>query len=116
MDTISIDDFQKADIRIGTVVEALVPEWSHAVMKLTVDFGEDIGERTIFAGIIEWYKPEDLIGKQFPFVVNMEPKKIGPAGDMSEGMLLAVDTKKGDKEKCVLFRLAKKVPPGTKVR
>ncbi len=116
MDTISIDDFQKADMRIGTVVAAEVPEWSHAVMKLTVDFGEEIGERTIFAGIIEWYKPEDLVGKQFPFVVNIEPKKIGPEGNMSEGMLLAVDVKENEKEKCVLFRLAKKVPPGTKVR
>ncbi len=116
MDTISIDDFQKADIRIGTVVNAEVPEWSHAVMKLTVDFGEEVGKRTIFAGIIEWYKPEEMVGKQFPFVANMAPKKIGPEGDISEGMLMAVDVIENDKEKCILFRLAKKVPPGTKVR
>src|SRR6185369_14802741 len=107
MDTISIDDFQKLEIRIGTVTEANVPEWSHWVMKLTVDFGEEIGKRTIFAGIMKFFKPEELIDKQFPFVVNMKPKKIGPAGDFSEGMMLAASsvTDNPEEDKPVLFSL-----------
>ncbi len=118
MDTISIEDFQKLDIRVGTVVSAEVPEWSHWVMKLTVDFGDEIGERTIFAGIMKFYKPKDLKGSQFPFVVNMKPKKIGPAGDFSEGMMLAagVVTDNPEEDKPVLFNLQDQVPNGSKVR
>lgn len=89
MDKATFKDFQKLDIRIGTVTKAEVPEWSHWVMKLTVDLGEEIGERTIFAGIMKFYKPEEVEGKQFPFVANLEPKKIGPAGDYSQGMMMA---------------------------
>jgi len=92
-ETVNFKDFQKLDIRIGTVTEAVVPEWSHWVMKLTVDLGEEIGTRTIFAGIMEFFKPEDLIGKQLPVVVNLEPKKIGPEGDMSEGMIMMSESK-----------------------
>lgn len=120
MDTISFHDFQKLDIRIGTVVEATVPEWSHWVIKLTVDCGPDVGNRTIFAGMMKFYKPEELVNKQFPFVVNMKPKKIGPMGDFSEGMMLAADligsTDKPEEGTPILFKLWKKVPNGTKVR
>lgn len=120
MDTISFKDFQKLDIRIGTIVKAEVPEWSHWVIKLSVDFGEEIGERTIFAGIMKFYKPEELEGNQFPFVVNIEPKKIGPEGDLSQGMILAADNildpDKPEEGKPILFNLSEKVPNGTKVR
>ncbi len=118
MDQATIDDFQKLDIRIGTVVDASIPEWSHWVMKLTVDFGDEVGTKTIFAGIMKFYKPKDLIDKQFPFVVNMKPKKIGPEKDSSEGMMLAASCpEKGtEEEKPVLFKLTGKVPNGTKVR
>lgn len=120
---ISLADFQKLDIRIGTVVEAVVPEWSHWVMKLLVDFGDEIGKRTIFAGIMRFYQPDDLIGKQFPFVVNIESKKIGPREEdgkpnYSEGMMLAAGcpTDKPDEDAPVLFRLWHEVPAGAKVR
>lgn len=112
---ISIEDFQKLDIRVGTVTKAEVPKWSHWVMKLTVDFGKEIGKRTIFAGIMKYYKPSNIEGKQFPFVVNMEPKKIGPAGDFSEGMMLAA-CEDDEETKPVLFGLSAKVPNGAKVR
>jgi len=126
---ISFKDFQKLDIRIGEVVEAEVPEWSHWVIMLTIDFGLQASDKkkkykTIFAGLLGFYKPEDLKGKQFPFVVNMEPKKIGPEGDFSEGMMLAV-SKKLDKpvlisgeqtdEKPVLLSPSESVPNGSKV-
>lgn len=119
MEEITFDDFLKLDIRIGTVTEAVVPEWSHWVMKLTVDFGE-LGKRTIFSGIMNFYKPEELEGKQFPFIVNLKPKKIGPEGDFSQGMMLMATfpDESGDPEKEVpiLLNVDKKVPNGSKVR
>ena len=128
MDTINIDYFKKLDIRIGTIVKAEIPEWSHWVMKLEVDFGEEIGHRIIFSGIMLFYKPEDLEGKQLPFVINLEKKKIGLEGDHSEGMMLmAVASKKemgqdpvkvGEEEVDeypILFDLPEKVSNGTRV-
>lgn len=128
MDQITLSDFQKLDIRIGTVIAAEVPEWSHWVMKLTVDLGSEIGERTIFAGIMKFFQPADLVGKQFPFVTNIEPRKMGPEGDYSQGMLMAAtenlkfkmqneklnDTE--DLEKPVLLSPWGKLPNGSKVR
>ncbi len=125
MGDIDFADFQKLDIRVGTVVKAEVPPWSHWVMKLTVDLGPEIGERIIFAGIMHFYKPEDLEGKQIPFVVNLKPKKIGPEGDYSQGMMLAASPTLdpplvigGEEvsEKPVLLSLSERVPNGTKVR
>ena len=125
MDNITYKDFKKLDIRIGTVKKAEVPGWSHWVVKLTVDLGEEIGERTIFAGILGFYEPKDLEGRQMPFLVNIEPKKIGPKGDLSEGMMLAanlelnepVEVVKGEEldQKPVLIALSEKVPNGTKI-
>lgn len=132
MNNIGIKQFQQLDIRIGTVIEAKVPKWSHWVMKMLVDLGPDFakattgeGTRMIFAGIMHFYKPENLVGKQFPFIVNLEPKKIGPEGDFSQGMMLMA-VEKCDKpvvvvegeevfERPVLFKIFKKVPNGTHV-
>jgi len=121
---ISYKDFSKLDIRIGEVVEAVVPEWSHWVIKLTVRFDDEIGERTIFAGLLGFFMPEELTGLQLPFVVNMEPKKIGPKGDFSEGMMMAIETTTnkpvvidGEEvtEKPVLLIPQEKVNPGDKL-
>jgi methionine--tRNA ligase beta chain len=117
VDTINFDDFSKIDIRIGTVTEAEVPEWSHWVMRITVDLGKEIGEKKCFSGIMKFYKPEDLIDKQFPFVVNLEPRKIGPEKELSEVMMIMVDPGEGDNDvRPILFNLQEKVPNGTKVR
>ena len=53
-DQITIDDFGKLEIRIGTVVEASVPEGSKKLIRQVVDFGEEVGKRVIFSGILEW--------------------------------------------------------------
>lgn len=117
MDLINYDDFEKVEIRVGTVIKAEVPEWSHWVMKITVDLGEELGIKQAFSGIMKFYKPEDLIKKQFPFVVNLEPKKIGPDKELSEVMMIMVDPGEGDNDvRPVLFNLQEKVPNGTKVR
>lgn len=123
---ITFATFQLLDIRIGTVIEASVPEWSHWVMKLIVDLGPEIGQKTVFAGIMKFYKPEELIGKQFPFVVNLEPKKMGPMGDFSEGMILAASdienneqkamNNESEEEKPILLSPWEKLKTGAKIR
>lgn len=85
---IQYTDFEKLDIRLGTVVACTAPEWSKKLLRLEVDFGEE-GKRVIFSGIKEWYTPDDFLGKQFPFLINLEPKKMGE--EQSEGMMLMVD-------------------------
>jgi methionyl-tRNA synthetase len=116
MDEITYQDFEKVDIRIGTVTKAEVPEWSHWVMKLTVDLGNEIGVKTIFSGIMKFFKPEEMESKQFPFVVNLKPKKIGKEGDMSEGMMVMAVPADDEDTPPVLFQLQDEVPNGTKVR
>ncbi len=88
--TITYDDFVKLDLRVGQVIEATVPEWSQKLIEMRVNFGEEIGERTILAGVQKEYLPEDLVGNKFVFVVNLAERKMGPA--VSQGMMLmAVD-------------------------
>jgi len=118
MDKINIEDFQRLDLRIGTIVSAEVPKWSHWVMKLTVDFGDPPaggGEKTIFAGIMKFFEPKELIGNQYPFIINLAPKKIGPEGDESEGMMIMIVPKEDEKTAPILFKITKKVPNGAMV-
>jgi len=88
---ITYDDFDKIDLRVGTVIECVEKEGSEKLLKLTVDFGEE-ETRTIFSGIKKWYKPEDLKNKQFVFVFNLAPRKM--MDEESQGMLLAADGEK----------------------
>ena len=88
---ITYDDFAKIDLRVGTVIQCVEKEGSEKLLRLTVDFGEE-GTRNILSGIKQWYKPEDLKGKQFVFVFNLAPRKM--MGEESQGMILAADGKK----------------------
>lgn len=126
MSTISFDQFSQIDIRIGTITKADVPKWSHWVIRMEVDLGEEIGIKKAFSGIMKFFKPKDLEGHQFPFVVNLEPKKIGPGKEFSEAMMIMATPRspqaslmavpKDDEETPpVLFKLGKTVPNGTKV-
>jgi methionine--tRNA ligase beta chain len=107
MDTITIDDFKKVEIRIGKIIAAEKLENADKLLKLQVDFGEF--QRQILSGIAEFYAPEDLIGKNLPFVVNLEPRVM--RGEESQGMLMAIDTE----EKPVLLEPAAEVPEGSEV-
>ncbi len=117
---ISYDDFAKLDIRIGTVLAAeLVPE-TDKLIKCTIDFGE-LGQRTIVSGIAEWKRPEELVGKQLPYIVNLAPRTL--RGVVSEGMLLAASPVRGDasneasdESHVVLLIPESVVPSGTKLR
>lgn len=112
---INFEEFQNVDIRVGTVVEAIVPEWSHWVIKIKVDLGDELGIKQAFSGIMKFYKPEDLLNKQFPFVVNLEPKTIGPEKELSEVMMIMAVPKDDEETKPILFKLSSKVVNGTKV-
>lgn len=115
MNTITIQDFQKIDIRIGKVLEATEVEGSTKLIRQVVDFGDEIGKRIIFSGIKKWYKPEDLVGKLLPYIVNLEPRKM-PGGEESQGMLMATAPKdENGNESASLFEVDKSVAPGTKV-
>ena len=90
---INFDDYVKIEVRVGKILEAIVPEGSNKLIQFKVDFGEEIGQKTIFSGIKEWYDPAELVGVKTMWVVNLAPKKT-PFGE-SEGMLFACDDKEG---------------------
>ncbi|RDU71043.1 methionine--tRNA ligase [Helicobacter aurati] len=89
---ISLADFHKIDIRIGTVVEASNLPKSRKLLKLKVDIGET-RPRQIIAGIAEFYQSDSLIGRQVCILANLEHAKF--MSEVSEGMLLAVKDKEG---------------------
>ena len=106
---ISIDEFAKVELRIGSVLEAEEVAGSEKLIKLMVDLGEE-KPRQILAGVKEWYKPEDLVGKQVIVVANLETRMM--LGLESQGMMLAADCEDGP----VFLTTFKKVPPGSKIR
>ncbi len=88
---ISFDDFQKMDIRVGTVTKAEPVEKSKKLLKLQVDTGIDT--RTVMSGIAEHFTPEGIVGKQVTLLVNLAPRKI--MGVESQGMILMAADKDG---------------------
>lgn len=110
MEKINYETFSKIDVRIGTVVSAeIIPE-ADRLIKLMVDLGEE-KHRQVVSGIREYIgEPEELIGKQFPFVFNLEPRTI--KGYESDGMIFAA----GDKDTFTFLSPTRQVPPGTQLR
>jgi export-related chaperone CsaA len=89
-----IDDFAKLDIRIGSITGVEdVEKARKPLYKLTIDFGSEIGVRTILAGIKDFYGKDALMGRQIACIVNLDPKTI--AGIESQGMILAADDENG---------------------
>lgn len=109
-DLINYTDFEKLDIRAGKIVAASAPEWSEKLIRYEIDFGEEIGKKVLFSGIRKWYKPEELVGKTIPVIVNMEPKKMGE--EESQGMVIMADGEEGAK----LLFLDESIAPGTVIR
>ncbi len=105
---ISIDEFGKIEVRVGTVRSAeRVPE-TDKLLRLMVDFGEETGPRQIISGIAAYVsEPESLIGRQLAFVTNLEPRTI--RGFESNGMLFAV----GTDETFAFLTPDRDIPPGT---
>jgi methionine--tRNA ligase beta chain len=107
MDLITLDEFKKAEIRIGKVLKCEKVENADKLLKLQVDFGEFC--RQIVSGIAESFTPEELVGKKLPFIVNLEYRKF--KGEESQGMLMAIDAD----EKTVLLVPEADVKEGTLV-
>ncbi len=105
----TIDDLQKLDIRIGTFKSVEPVDGSEKLYKEIVDFGEEIGERQILSGIQKFFTPDELIGKQALFIINLEPRLI--MGIESQGMLLAAQ----NDDKPVLLQPETQVKPGSKM-
>ena len=106
---ISYDDFAKLDIRVGTVLAVEKIENADKLLKCTIDFGE-MGQRTIVSGIAEWKSPEELVGKQLPYIVNLAPRML--RGVESQGMLVAAS----DQDGVALITPEREVPKGTKLK
>ncbi len=105
----TIDDFQKIEIKMGTVISAVPVEGANKLYILEVDLNEE-KYRQILSGIREYVQPEDLIGKQFPFVTNLEPRML--RGHESQGMILAGSDENG----LALLNPTKPLANGTRLR
>ena len=90
---ITIDDFDKVQIKVGQITKGSKVENSKKLLKFEVDIGEK-APRTILAGLSEYYDPKELIGKKILVLANLEPKKL--AGQESQGMILAYKSKNSD--------------------
>lgn len=92
---ISYDEFQKVDIRVGTIVEVEpFPQARKPAFKLVIDFGGTIGRKKSSAQITRHYTPEQLRGRQVLAVVNFPPRQIGPF--MSEVLTLGLPDEAGE--------------------
>ena len=106
--TITYDDFQKVDIRVGRITRAEpFPEARKPAIKLWVDFGAEIGEKRSSAQLTRHYTPEGLVGRLVMGVVNFPPRQIGKV--MSEVLVLGVPDAEGE---VVLLQPDQDVPLG----
>jgi methionyl-tRNA synthetase len=105
----TIDDFQKIEIRLGTVLSVEVVEGADKLYLLKVDVGEDL-PRQVLSGIRQFVQEDELLGKQFPFVTNLAPRML--RGHESQGMILAGSAG----EELALLNPTKPLPNGTRLR
>lgn len=111
MDIISWPDFERVELRVGTIVDVTpFPEAHKPAWKLRVDFGPEIGVKQSSAQITALYAPEELIGRQVLAVVNFPPKQIGKF--ISEVLVTGVYDEQG---RVVLMQPDRPVPNGAKL-
>ncbi len=105
---ITFDEFQKLDLRVGKIVEATqVPE-SKKLIKILVDFGS--AKRQAVAGLLKYYKPEELVGKKCVFLLNLQRRVL--AGIESQCMVLAAEDEAGN---VVVLQPEKDIAEGSKI-
>ena len=107
--TVSFEDFEKLDIRVGTIKNCEKVKKANKLLKFTIDDGSGT-DRTIVSGIAKFYKPEELIGKQVCFIANFAPRKL--MGIESQGMILSAENFDGSLS---VTRIDREVKPGSSV-
>lgn len=108
-ENIQFDDFMKMDIRVGTILEAEKVAKTKKLLKIKVDTGID--QRTVVSGIAEYFKPEEIVGKQVSILVNLAPRKI--KGIESQGMILMAEDANGE---LAFVSPGKEIQPGSEIR
>jgi methionine--tRNA ligase beta chain len=108
MAEISFNEFMKLDMRVGKVVEAQQIAGSRNLIRMIVDFGTE--KRQSVAGLLQWYKPEDLVGNKYAFILNLQRRKF--MGIESQCMIFAAEDDKGN---VVLIKPEKDVEVGSKI-
>lgn len=104
---INYEQFSALDLRVGHVIKCERKENAEKLLRLTVDFGEE-GTRNILSSLYPIFQPEDLEGKDFIFVLNLEPRKF--LGEESQGMILCADD-----EKPIPLTTSEKSTPGAAI-
>ncbi|MEK6263659.1 MAG: methionine--tRNA ligase subunit beta, partial [Clostridium sp.] len=107
---ITIEDFEKIDMRVVKVLECVPMKKTKKLLKLKVDLGGEI--RQVISGIAEHYKPENLVGKYVVLVANLKPVTL--RGELSQGMIIAAATE--DDKKLFAVTVPNELPTGTIVR
>jgi methionine--tRNA ligase beta chain len=106
---IPFNDFMKLELRVGKVEEAMQIPGSRNLLKLVVDFGSE--KRQSVAGLLQYYKPVELVGKKFVFVLNLQRRKL--MGIESQCMVLAAEDNKGN---VILVGPEKDIATGSRIR
>ena len=106
---VDMEAFEKLDIRVGTVMECSQVPKMKKLLQFRIDDG--LGGRTIVSGIAQYYKPEELVGKQVLFIANLAPRKF-KNGLVSEGMILSAEDADGS---LAVTSVLKGVKPGSEV-
>jgi len=105
---ISFEEFQKLDLRIGKIIEANQIPGSRNLIRMIVDFGTE--KRQAVAGLVQWYKPQDLVNKKCVFILNLQKRKV--MGVESQCMILAAEDDKGN---VVVLQPEKEITEGSRV-
>ena len=105
---ITFDEFQKLDLRVGKIVEANQVPKSKKLIRIIVDFGTE--KRQAVAGLLHYYKPEELVGKKCVFILNLQKRML--AGLESQCMVLAAEDDQGN---VVVLQPEKDIAEGSKI-
>jgi len=106
---ISFEEFKRLNMRVGKVLEAEQIAGSRNLISMIVDFG--VERRRSVAGLLQHYKPEELVGKKFAFLLNLERRKF--MGVESQCMVLAAEDDKGN---VILVKPEKDIEVGSRIR
>jgi methionine--tRNA ligase beta chain len=105
---IPFEEFQKLDLRIGKILEANQIPGSRSLIKMIVDFGSE--KKQAVAGLLQYYKPEELIGKKCAFILNLQRRKL--MGVESQCMIFAAEDNKGH---VIVLQPEKDIAEGSKI-